>query len=63
MPEMGGNVNSAIHIYHYADGFDQRKECRDAMARHLGWNEYLTCVTPTFMACVAGLERFTPSDD
>jgi len=76
MPEMGGNANSAIHIYHYADGFDQRKDCRDAMVRHLGWNEYLAKVTPLlarqscnlfweaiFMAHVVGLERFTPGDD
>eukprot|EP00586_Coscinodiscus_wailesii_P017300 CAMPEP_0172491024 /NCGR_PEP_ID=MMETSP1066-20121228/21685_1 /TAXON_ID=671091 /ORGANISM="Coscinodiscus wailesii, Strain CCMP2513" /LENGTH=62 /DNA_ID=CAMNT_0013259819 /DNA_START=33 /DNA_END=218 /DNA_ORIENTATION=- len=46
------------------------------MAHHLGWNDYLAGVTPllarqscnlfweaTFMARVAGLESFTPSDD
>lgn len=41
MPETGGSLNVATHLYYWADGFAGRNEGRASMAANADWKEYL----------------------
>jgi len=41
MPETGGTLNVATHIYHWAGGYEARNKGRAGMAASSEWKEYL----------------------
>jgi len=41
MPETGGKLNIATHLYYFKSGFDERNETRSAMSKNVEWKEYL----------------------
>mmetsp|Transcript_17044 Transcript_17044/g.20812 ORF Transcript_17044/g.20812 Transcript_17044/m.20812 type:complete len:283 (+) Transcript_17044:137-985(+) len=41
MPETGGQLNVATHLYYYNGGFEERNERRAGMGSSLEWKEYL----------------------
>jgi len=49
-PETGGiPLNTAVHLYHYPGGHDERLQQRSALAKKEGWKEYLGHVKTCMM--------------
>ncbi len=46
MPETGGILNVATHIYYFEGGFDERNERRKSMGQNSDWKAYLDKVRP-----------------
>lgn len=46
LPETGGYLNVATHMYHWAGGFNQRSAGRAAMEASEEWKKYLNVVKP-----------------
>jgi hypothetical protein len=49
IPETGGVLNVATHLYYFEGGYDERNQRRKAMGGNKDWNEYLSSVRPFMM--------------
>jgi len=48
-PETGGTLNTALHLYHYAEGSAERNEKRKELAEKTEWQGYLSEVKACMM--------------
>jgi len=46
LPETGGDLNVATHMYYFQGGFEERNERRKAMGKNPDWTSYLQTVKP-----------------
>lgn len=55
-PETGGiPLNTAVHLYHYPGGHDERSQQRAALAKKVEWKEYLGEVKACMMQQSSGI--------
>lgn len=50
MPETGGKLNVATHLYYFEGGFDERNERRGGMGKNDEWKNYLATVRPCMIS-------------
>jgi hypothetical protein len=46
MPETGGNINVATHLYYFEGGFEERNQKRQGMGMNQEWKDYLQKARP-----------------
>lgn len=46
MPETGGNINVATHLYYFEGGFEERNQKRQNMGTNQDWKDYLQKARP-----------------
>lgn len=49
LPETGGKLNVATHMYYFEGGYEERNQTRKNMGMNMDWNTYLSSVRPFMM--------------